>query len=991
MGRWPTAARAAFASILLGVTIVVAQTAPPSRQQQQQQQTPPPPPRPSSPTIARVAGTPITQEEFDGIARPYFAQLRQQLGDGFTDELKKVANKNVLDELIKRVVLQRESQSLPLTERETDRILRQDPFFLTNGKFDEVKFQAYKTSPGSNYLAVLPQVQAIARTAKMDETLRARFTPTAAQLRAEFSQRSEQVRFSFLPFLLRDIQLDGADATDEEMRAYYAAHPDQFMKKAKLRLAYISMPLPDVGDSLRITREEMHLARGAAIADSLRGGAPLEIIAKAWGGTTDTGLLDSPVATVPGLGRTPELISMLAHADSDTTVRVIGPSVTDHAVVVGVITERQPRSLPPFAQVAGDVKRRADIEKKRTVQEKERADFYATNRARLQQPKTTVTRVVLPLASLKAKDPKASDVEKYFASHSAEMGATTLTDSLRALVAQRMTNEARAAEAAKRLRKVVEGWRGGKDVPGLARSAGGRVETVSFTKPNAVDSLFPAPLVDSLLIAVTASPGAVLGPRAFGTHSVVWHVDQIDTTYVPPYEQASSRVGQLLLEEKRRKDEEDARAYFESHKADYKTKPKFIVDYIAVPIPPADSVVMTEAELRAYYDTHLDAYKQDEQVRARHILIKPEATLGAAADARARALADSLLTLLRGGADFADMARRWSQDPGSGRNGGDLGFFPRGQMVPEFNDTAFALAPGQMSQLVKTQFGYHIIKVEEHTQAGTKPYTDVRADIRFQLASARGDSLARKAATEAQKSLARGGNADALAQPYSGVKTSTEFAASDPVPGLGFVQGLSADIATLGIGKWSPVYKENTHYVVVRPKERIPEKQAEFLEVKNLVTTDAQTAKKREVLNARIAAVRAKLREGASLDSVAMVYGGLKDSGPLSRTNAFVPFLGQEPRVVDKAFALSKGQVSDTLNVAQGSVIFRVDEHTTIGGASFEKDRANLLQEIVSRRYDEWLQAKKKKYRIEILRADLREAAAPPKPQVTITPSRTGS
>src|SRR5262249_20083820 len=163
-----------------------------------------------------------------------------------------------------------------------------------------------------------------------------------------------------------------------------------------------------------------------------------------------------------------------------------------------------------------------------------------------------------------------------FAAHQGDfLPGTTLTDSVRTVITARLTGDARAAEAAKRMQKVVDQWRGGKGAPALALSVKGHAETVSWSKP-AVDSLFPPPLVDSLLATVTAMPGAVAGPRAFGASTVVWHVDQIDTTYVPPFEQAASRVGQLMLEEKRRKDEDEARAYYDAHKSTYKTKPKFV-------------------------------------------------------------------------------------------------------------------------------------------------------------------------------------------------------------------------------------------------------------------------------------------------------------------------------------------------------------------------------------------------------------------------------
>ena len=140
-------------------------------------------------------------------------------------------------------------------------------------------------------------------------------------------------------------------------------------------------------------------------------------------------------------------------------------------------------------------------------------------------------------------------------------------------------------------------------------------------------------------------------------------------------------------------------------------------------------------------------------MRARHILISSRTP---AEDGKARTRADSLLRAIRGGADFGQLARTFSQDPGSGSQGGDLGFFPRGRMVKEFSDTAFALALGQVSGLTKTQFGYHIIRVDEKKPAGLRPYEEVRGEIKNQLAQSRGDSTAMRTANSIRKKIVAG-------------------------------------------------------------------------------------------------------------------------------------------------------------------------------------------------------------------------------------------
>jgi len=129
----------------------------------------------------------------------------------------------------------------------------------------------------------------------------------------------------------------------------------------------------------------------------------------------------------------------------------------------------------------------------------------------------------------------------------------------------------------------------------------------------------------------------------------------------------------------------------------------------------------TEKQMKQYYQQHINEFRQEKQVRASHILVKEKAT------------ADKLEAQLQKGADFATLAKENSTCPSSSQ-GGDLGFFTRKRMVKEFSDAAFALKPGQISQPVKTKFGYHIIKVTEVKEASAKPFAEVKTAIRNKLA-----------------------------------------------------------------------------------------------------------------------------------------------------------------------------------------------------------------------------------------------------------------
>lgn len=140
------------------------------------------------------------------------------------------------------------------------------------------------------------------------------------------------------------------------------------------------------------------------------------------------------------------------------------------------------------------------------------------------------------------------------------------------------------------------------------------------------------------------------------------------------------------------------------------------------------SVSVSEEETRSYYDENPDMFFQPEMVKASHII-----TLASPEDKEEvkKAALDKITEIqgkLKQGADFAETAREFSEGP-SNTQGGELGFFARGQMVPEFEEAAFSLAPGEISDIVQTDFGYHLIKVSERKEASTVPYEDVGADI----------------------------------------------------------------------------------------------------------------------------------------------------------------------------------------------------------------------------------------------------------------------
>ena len=168
----------------------------------------------------------------------------------------------------------------------------------------------------------------------------------------------------------------------------------------------------------------------------------------------------------------------------------------------------------------------------------------------------------------------------------------------------------------------------------------------------------------------------------------------------------------------------DIASYFDAHKTDFKIPEKRKIRYLFIDVDAMRAkVAVPPADIERAYNNNSEQYTTPEQVRASHILMKTEGK----DDAAVKAKAEDLLKQAKAGSDFAELAKKHSEDEGSAKSGGDLDYFQRGKMVAEFDQAAFAMQPGQVSDLVKTQYGYHIIKLVDRKPAATRTLAEVRA------------------------------------------------------------------------------------------------------------------------------------------------------------------------------------------------------------------------------------------------------------------------
>src|SRR6516164_1345538 len=232
-------------------------------------------------------------------------------------------------------------------------------------------------------------------------------------------------------------------------------------------------------------------------------------------------------------------------------------------------------------------------------------------------------------------------------------------------------------------------------------------------------------------------------------------------------------------------------AYFNAHRDRYKLPEQRSVRYVLIDADHVRSLVkLTDDDLRANYAQHIDQYRVPDRVKVSHILFK---TTGKSADevAKLKQTAQDVLNQIHKGADFADLAKKYSEDTTASK-GGDLGWIVRGQTVKEFEDTAFSLPPGQVSGLVTTTYGIHIIKVFDKQTAHVQTFDEVKDSIRAQLEKQKLDEAQTSLAAQVEQALhADPQHFDAVAGKF-GLKSAvtTPFKFNQPIPDLGTSEGL---------------------------------------------------------------------------------------------------------------------------------------------------------------------------------------------------------
>ena len=418
--------------------------------------------------------------------------------------------------------------------------------------------------------------------------------------------------------------------------------------------------------------------------------------------------------------------------------------------------------------------------------------------------------------------------------------------------------------------------------------------------------------------------------------------------------------------------------YFDAHKTDFKIPEKRKIRYLLIDTDTLRAkTVVPAADIEREYNNNSEQYTTPEQVRASHILLKTEGK----DDAAVKAKAEELLKQAKGGADFADLAKKNSEDEASAKNGGDLDYFGRGRMVPEFDQAVFAMQPGTISDLVKTQYGYHIIKLVDKKTATTKPLAEVRQQLTDQLAYQRAQAQATDLARSLEKQIAKPGDLDKVAKTQAlTVQESGFFARDEPILGLGPSPEAANKAFDMKTGDVTGALRASRGFVfqtlVAKQDPYVPK----IEEVKERVRDEVVKQKARELSKQKAADIAAKLKTAPDFEKAAKAAGVEAKTTELITQDSPIPDLGVAPAVEDAAFKLAVGAVSDPIATDNGTAVIKVVEKKAVTPeewtSSKDRFREELLTDRRNRFFSAYMVKAKQKLKIEVNRESLQRAAS---------------
>jgi peptidyl-prolyl cis-trans isomerase D len=420
----------------------------------------------------------------------------------------------------------------------------------------------------------------------------------------------------------------------------------------------------------------------------------------------------------------------------------------------------------------------------------------------------------------------------------------------------------------------------------------------------------------------------------------------------------------------------DLQTYFDAHQEEFRIPERVRIEFLAYrPTHFQEQVPVSDTDVQDYYDLHRDEFAKPEEVQARHILFELSESAADDEKAKVRAQAQEVLAKAKAGEDFAALATQHSQDPGSKDKGGDLGFFTRGQMVPPFEEAAFTLEPGAISDLVESTFGLHIIKVEAKHAAETPTVEQVRPQIVDAIKQARAKDVAAERAgadrdqvVTGKATLESAGQAAGIA-----VEKPEPFARTELIAGIGREMKVIDAAFAASPDTVADVIETPTAFYVVRVVEKLPSRIPELGEARDDVVKAYRKQQSEALAKKKAEDLLEPLKQQGNLAAFASANQlTVEETGGFTRPGNFIPKLGTQPDLKTEAFKLAQEHpIAPAVYNANGdAVLIALKAIEPADDSQFAQQKDTLRQQAVERRKsavsEQFLNELKKQARIEI-------------------------
>jgi peptidyl-prolyl cis-trans isomerase D len=393
----------------------------------------------------------------------------------------------------------------------------------------------------------------------------------------------------------------------------------------------------------------------------------------------------------------------------------------------------------------------------------------------------------------------------------------------------------------------------------------------------------------------------------------------------------------------------EIKAAYDKNKSRYQVPEKRVTRFALVDLNQLrQNAQISDDELKAQYQQNIQQYEVPNRVHVQHILLMTVGKTDAEVE-EIRQKAEDVLKQVKKGAKFEDLAKKYSEDPGTKDKGGDLGWITQGQTVAEFEKTAFGLEKGKISDLVKTQYGFHIIKVLDKETAHTKPFEEVKDSIKTPLLLSKADKEASDEADQLSSAIRRSNKVsldDLAKQFHLTVGETRPVAATDPILELGNSQEAKEAIFRLHQGELSLPIRTDRGYIVLYIKEILATHQGTLEEVRDKVIAELKQQKATEMARTKAEDLAKRVKAGEKFDAAAKSLGLEPKTSDLFARDGSISGAASGKQL-SAAFQMNAGEVGAPLGLGSNWLVYRVAEKQEPNPADFEKQKKDLTEQVL--------------------------------------------